>query len=72
MAVLQMEIARAAASADRPASFADMDRAKRLRGLLYDALRDTLENGGTFTVVVGDTHVTAVQLETAVELETVE
>ena len=70
MAILQIEIARSAVSEDLPASFTDGGfRDKRLRGLLYDALKDTLATGGTFTVVVGETHITAVQLETAVDLE---
>jgi hypothetical protein len=70
MAILQFEISRAAAS-DDPASFLgeDKTRSLRLRSLLYDALKDTLKNGGTFTVVVGKTHITAVQLEDAVELD---
>lgn len=68
MAVLQIEIAKSVAVKGMPTEAFD-DREKRLRGLLYDAVRDTLKSGGTFTLVVGKTHITAVQLETAVALD---
>lgn len=68
MAILQIEIAREALG-NGDAAFIDKDRDVRLRSLLYDALRDTLRNGGTFTVVAGPTHITAVQMSEAVDLD---
>lgn len=60
MAVLQIEIARSALRNNDPYSGMD-SRPKRLRFLFWDAVEDTLRNGGTFTLVVRDDRIIAAQ-----------
>lgn len=67
MAILQIEIERSSASKACPTEGLD-DREKRLRCMMYDAVRDTMKNGGTFTLVASDTHITAVQHAEPVDL----
>ncbi len=64
MALLQIETVR---TKDEN-SVRAVHQGSKLRELLFGAMRDTLRNGGTFVVVVSETTITAVQLETATDL----